>query len=84
MCSCAPNYIGRPPSCHPECIQNSDCETHLACINDKCRDPCPGLCGINAECRVILHMPQCVCVDGYMGDAYSHCRQIIQSKINMS
>ena len=28
-------------------------------MQQKCRDPCPGLCGANAECRVTNHNPIC-------------------------
>ncbi|XP_026688067.1 neurogenic locus notch homolog protein 1-like, partial [Diaphorina citri] len=47
-CSCLPNYIGAPPNCRPECVQNNDCSNDKACINEKCQDPCPGSCGYNA------------------------------------
>jgi hypothetical protein len=45
----------------------------LACINLKCKDPCPGICGLNAECRVISHTPNCVCVSGFIGDPFTQC-----------
>ncbi|KAG5895967.1 hypothetical protein JTB14_027967 [Gonioctena quinquepunctata] len=72
-CSCLPEYIGSPPNCRPECISNSECSNHLACINQKCKDPCPGTCGQNAECRVVSHTPNCVCSAGYTGDPFSFC-----------
>lgn len=72
-CTCLPNYIGIPPNCKPECISNSECSNHLACINQKCKDPCPGTCGTNAECRVISHTPNCMCLIGYTGDPFSIC-----------
>lgn len=77
-CSCLPGFIGSPPSCRPECVSNSDCSEHLACINKKCRDPCPGACGSNAECRVISHTPNCFCSLGYTGDPFSQCILQIQ------
>lgn len=43
-CSCLKSYIGSPPNCRPECIINSDCASNQACINERCRDPCPGSC----------------------------------------
>lgn len=76
-CSCLPNYVGVPPNCKPECISNSECANHLACINQKCRDPCPGTCGINAECRVVSHTPNCICIPGYFGDPFFQCNQQI-------
>lgn len=72
-CSCLPEFIGSPPNCKPECISNSECASQLACINRKCKNPCPGICGLNAECSVISHTPNCVCILGYYGDPFSHC-----------
>ncbi len=73
QCSCLPTMIGSPPNCRPECVINSDCSPDKACINQKCQDPCPGLCGINAACRVRNHVPICVCNPGYTGDPFSSC-----------
>lgn len=75
-CSCLPEFIGTPPNCRPECISNSDCANDLACINQKCRDPCPGSCGLNAECRVISHTPNCACLSGFTGDPFLQCNAI--------
>lgn len=72
-CSCLPEYKGSPPNCRPECVSNSECASHLACINQKCIDPCPGLCGANADCRVVSHTPTCVCAIGYTGDPFTSC-----------
>lgn len=72
-CSCLPEMIGNPPSCRPECISNGDCVNQLACMNKKCRDPCPGSCGANTECRVVNHTPNCVCLAGYEGDPFTQC-----------
>ena len=76
QCSCMPGMIGSPPNCRPECVVNSDCSQELACISRKCQDPCPGLCGVNAYCRVRNHVPICVCNQGYQGDPFSQCRRI--------
>ena len=65
--------IGTPPNCRPECVVNSDCSSDKACINRKCQDPCPGLCGVNAYCRVRNHVPLCICNQGYIGDPFSTC-----------
>lgn len=72
-CSCLDGFIGAPPNCRPECVSNSDCSSQLACINQKCRDPCPGSCGTNAECRVVSHTPNCVCTPGYTGNPFILC-----------
>lgn len=72
-CSCLPEFTGQPPQCRPECVSNDECLNNLACINNKCKDPCTNICGINAECRVVNHIPNCVCVQGYIGDPFSRC-----------
>jgi len=72
-CSCLPEFLGTPPNCRPECVSNSECASNLACINRKCKDPCPGTCGLNAECRVVSHTPNCVCLPGFFGDPFLQC-----------
>ena len=72
-CACLPDMKGFPPNCRPECVINSDCPSDQACISRKCQDPCPGLCGINAICRVRNHIPICVCNRNYNGDPFSQC-----------
>lgn len=72
-CTCLPNYYGSPPNCRPECTINAECSSNRACINEKCRDPCPGSCGSGARCEVINHTPMCQCFDGYIGDPFTNC-----------
>lgn len=86
-CSCLPGFRGTPPNCRPECIGNNECANHLACIDTKCKDPCPSVCGQNAECRVVSHAPNCVCSLGYEGDPFSRCilkikQPTIQESVN--
>jgi hypothetical protein len=73
QCSCKSGYFGKPPSCRPECTQNGDCAPNLACIREKCANPCANACGLNAECNVISHTPRCSCQKSYVGDPYSQC-----------
>lgn len=80
-CSCLPEFIGSPPNCKPECITNSECPYNKACINMKCKDPCPGACGQNAICQVVSHVPRCSCLSGYNGDPFIQC-YIQQGKNN--
>lgn len=80
VCSCVIGYIGSPPSCKPECTVSSDCALDKACINLKCRDPCPGTCGLNARCQVTNHNPICSCQPGYSGDPFIRCSPIPSSK----
>lgn len=72
-CSCLPRYIGSPPTCRPECRVNSDCPMNLACMNEKCRDPCQGTCSITSLCTVYNHVPVCTCPERYTGDPFSNC-----------
>ena len=72
-CTCSLDFVGAPPNCRPECVSNSECPGNLACMNQKCRDPCPGACGTNTECRVVSHTPMCVCMSGYTGDPFTQC-----------
>lgn len=81
MCSCLSGYIGSPPTCRPECSIDSDCSPNRACSNQKCRDPCPGACGENAQCHTISHRPHCQCPPGFTGNAFSRC-YVQQCKTN--
>ena len=73
VCKCQQNMIGNPPNCRPECSTNRDCDAQKACMNNKCIDPCPGVCGVNAKCNVNNHSPICSCQSGYTGDPFSRC-----------
>ena len=73
VCSCLPQYVGTPPNCRPECVVNSECNSNLACINQKCKDPCPGTCGRNAQCKVVHHSPICSCGSDSTGDPFVYC-----------
>lgn len=74
ICNCLPDFIGQAPNCRPECVTNSECANHLACLNRHCKDPCAsGVCGSNAECHVVSHTPICECNRGYVGDPFVQC-----------
>lgn len=68
------NYIGSAPQCRPECLTSIDCASNLACIQQKCQDPCPGSCGLNAVCTVHNHLPICSCLESYTGDPFVSCQ----------
>lgn len=70
--------------CRPECLAHSDCPFNLACLGRKCRDPCPGSCGVNANCMVVNHNPVCSCPTGLVGNPFEHCSTPPPSKYNKS
>lgn len=73
-CMCVEGYIGNPyEGCRPECVVNTDCASNMACLNNKCANPCPGSCGANAECQTVNHVPLCTCFTGYTGDPFRYC-----------
>lgn len=76
VCSCQPNFRGSPPNCRPECVVSSECTQDKACVNQRCIDPCPGTCGVNAKCQVVNHSPICSCAKGYTGDPFVRCTQV--------
>ena len=77
VCSCLPEHFGNPyESCKPECVVNSDCVKSKGCERNKCVDPCPGVCGYRAECRVHDHVAMCFCLTGYRGDPFMACSPI--------
>ena len=76
VCSYLQKMTGAPPNCKPECLVSTDCSQNTACIQQECRDPCPGLCGNNSECRVTNHNPICTYKRGYQGDPVSSCTKI--------
>lgn len=77
VCTCLPEYQGDPYiGCRPECVLNNDCPQNKACINRKCKDPCPGICGQNALCDVYNHIPMCRCPEKMMGNAFIECKPV--------
>lgn len=56
-----------PPACRPQCFSSSECSQDKACVDGKCVDPCPNLCGRGAICKTLSHNPICSCPSGYTG-----------------
>lgn len=83
VCSCNVGYIGAPPMCRPECVVSSECSQDKSCVSQKCVDPCPGTCGVNAQCRVVNHNPICSCLTGYTGDPFIRCAKIERMSTNL-
>lgn len=80
VCQCKEDYKGDPYSrsgCQPECVNNADCPSYMACINLKCKDPCtPQTCALEAQCRVSNHLIRCECNPGTQGDPFRYCSPI--------
>jgi len=74
VCSCIDNYLGDPlTGCHPECVQDSECPSRMACENNRCVNPCIGACGEGALCDVIQGRARCSCPQFYQGNPQSRC-----------
>ncbi|KAK9751237.1 hypothetical protein QE152_g5175 [Popillia japonica] len=82
-CACQKGYEGDPLTyCKRlECVDNSECSSHLVCKQGRCIDPCDGMCGVNAQCQVHLHIPVCSCPAGYTGRPTEYCRRFDPSEI---
>lgn len=65
--------IGSPPNCKPECVLDIECDLSQSCQQQKCVDPCRGVCSSNAKCRVVNHYPMCYCQEGYTGNPSVNC-----------
>lgn len=87
LCRCPLGFIGNPyVSCRkepePECRQDTDCPGRLACINEKCQNPCTVLqpCHNPAECLVSPTVPVrtmiCVCPIGYISSGSGTCNPL--------
>lgn len=72
-CSCLPPNKEGPNGCRPECVVSSECPANRACVNNKCIDPCSGVCGIKARCETINHSPICSCSPNDSGDPFVRC-----------
>lgn len=79
-CKCPDGWHGDPlDQCFKEknhtCSEDHHCTTDLSCTNGFCIDPCEGreVCGMNARCEVVKHLPHCYCMEGWMGNPEVHC-----------
>lgn len=73
-CSCPLGYKGDPyTECRPECLSNNECDSDKACVNQRCIDPCDGICGDGALCEVDNHNPICYCPTHLTGDPFIRC-----------
>ncbi|CAG0879117.1 unnamed protein product [Darwinula stevensoni] len=77
ICSCPKDFLGDPRThCYAECTVHEDCAYHKACVHFRCKDPCVGACGMNAECRVENHKAICSCPEGSTGHPSHHCKPL--------
>lgn len=77
ICTCLSEYHGDPyAGCRPECVLNSDCLRDKACLRSKCVNPCLGICGQNAICEVLNHIPMCSCPSRMEGNAFIQCKPL--------
>lgn len=74
-CSCQPSFIGTAPNCRPECTISAECPAALACVAQRCKDPCLQACGPRAICSVIDHRATCACESGLEGNPFQGCSQ---------
>ena len=82
-CRCIAEYIGNPYiECKPECVVSAECPRDKACVSQKCRDPCPGVCGGHAYCTATNHNAICQCDPGYTGNAFVACQRITTCKLS--
>lgn len=84
ICECIPGYFGNPTGagCHPECVISSDCPRTKSCVNNKCIDPCPDVCGYGATCKTVNHSPICSCPSQTAGDPFVECRPVLREQDN--
>ena len=69
---CAKSQLFSAPN--PECTTDPECPDHLACVREKCQDPCQShSCGINAECESSGGRAICKCPRGFTGDPFTRC-----------
>lgn len=77
MCRCPDGIAGDPTGTRGcfgfECVLDEDCSDSQSCMGHKCRDPCPGSCGVGANCRVEKHHPVCTCDHGLTGNPLTRC-----------
>lgn len=75
----------RIPGPQPECRQDPECPSQLACISSHCQNPCTvaNICSPDQQCRVLDTLPLrtviCQCPPDTIADSNGHCKQIGES-----
>jgi hypothetical protein len=76
ICTCQIDFTGDPYiECRPECVGNEECPFNKACVHNKCINPCVRICGTNAQCLIVNHIPICTCPPGTSGNAFISCNK---------
>lgn len=77
-------YEACVPEEEPECREDGDCPSQLACLNQRCQNPCTIIqpCYEPAKCKVLPSLPVrtmvCICPSGYISSGSGTC-QVIKS-----
>lgn len=85
LCKCPPSLEGNPyTACRariePECTEDGDCPSLLACFNGHCKNPCTELepCQRPAMCQTVSTLPVrtmiCECPPGYISSGSGTCK----------
>lgn len=80
VCLCPEGFQGEPiQECYQlECHLDEDCEPNKRCsVGGVCTNPClvHGVCGFNAQCRVVNRQAQCSCPPGHFGNPKVNCKK---------
>lgn len=71
---CVRDDAPKPPTRpQPECQSNQKCKDWEICDQQRCVNPCPERCAVDADCQVTNHQVQCTCKPGFKGDPYFRC-----------
>ncbi|KAF7389943.1 hypothetical protein HZH68_011800 [Vespula germanica] len=87
-CTCPTGTSGNPyVECNrievqPECLEDIECQSNLACINAQCQDPCgpTNMCTQDQECKVLNTIPLrtiiCLCPPNTITNNNGNCIKI--------
>lgn len=77
VCTCPLRTIGDANNecIQLECVEDADCSSKKACINNQCQNPCSleKVCGEKANCAIENHVAICSCQAGTTGNPLLGC-----------